>query len=285
MSLIETTLFGRTDKVKTAIERIRTFDPISSGIMDDPYYVAYSGGKDSDVLRILFALSGVKHDLVHNHTTVDAPETVYYVRSIPHIQISMPELTMWRLIVRKHIPPTRRIRYCCEFLKERGGQNRFVSTGVRWSESPRRKLQRGSVEIQTKKAQGKMILNADNTESRRIIETCQMRGKHILNPIIDWKDDDVWEFLNHYGCKSNPLYQCGFSRIGCVGCPMAGRKGMLFEFERYPKYMENYIKAFERMVKKRKQNGMDTIWENGQQVFDWWIREKPKMDEMQMRFY
>lgn len=121
MSLIEYTLEGKTDKVKKAIERIKGYDPITNGYMDEPYYVAYSGGKDSDVLRILFELSGVRFDLVHNHTTVDAPETVYYVRSIPNIQISYPNTTMWALIVKKRMPPTRLVRYCCSELKETGG--------------------------------------------------------------------------------------------------------------------------------------------------------------------
>lgn len=147
MSLIEYTLSGKINKVDQAIQRIKAFDPISTGLMDTPYYVAYSGGKDSDALRILFELAGVKYDLVHNHTTVDAPETVRYVRSIPGIQISYPELSMWQLIVKKRMPPTRIVRYCCVELKEKGGEGRFVATGVRWSESVKRKKSRGGVEI------------------------------------------------------------------------------------------------------------------------------------------
>ena len=64
--------------------------------------------------------------------------------------------------------------------------------------------------------------------------------------IIDWSDNDVWEFLHYYGCNSNPLYQCGYSRIGCVGCPNSYKRKQ--EFERYPKFTENYIKTFDRML-------------------------------------
>ena len=56
---------------KTAICRLKSFEP-----ENEPYYGCYSGGKDSDVIRILFNLADVKHELVHNLTTVDAPETV-----------------------------------------------------------------------------------------------------------------------------------------------------------------------------------------------------------------
>jgi len=54
MPLIDYTFDGKIDKVAIAIERIKAFEPISNGFMDTPYYVAYSGGKDSDVIRILY---------------------------------------------------------------------------------------------------------------------------------------------------------------------------------------------------------------------------------------
>lgn len=121
-------------KEKRAIEYLKSFQPES-----EPYYLCYSGGKDSDVIRILAQLAGVKHDIVHNHTTVDAPETVRYVRSIPNVQVDYPAETMWQLIVRKGMPPTRLMRYCCSELKERGGQGRVKILGVRWAESANRK--------------------------------------------------------------------------------------------------------------------------------------------------
>ena len=274
MPLIEYTLDGKHDKVKTAIKRLQSYDPIKNGFSDKPYYGAYSGGKDSDVIRILLELSGCKHELVHNHTTVDAPETVHYVRSVSNIQINYPEMLMWRLIVKKRMPPTRIARYCCEYLKERNGADRFVVTGVRWDESIKRKKNRSSLEVQASKSANKLMLNSDNDEHRRQFETCTLKGKRINNPIIDWADADVWEFLNHYGCKSNPLYQCGYTRVGCVGCPMAGEKGTLSEFEQYPKYKEIYIRAFGRMVTARLESGLPTAWENGEDVFNWWVHRK-----------
>lgn len=282
MALIENTLEGRVNRVDIAIKRIQSFDPLALGIMDQPYYVAYSGGKDSDAIRILCELAGVKHELWHNHTTVDAPETVRYVRSIPGIRIDYPEQSMWRLIESKGIPPIRIKRYCCEVLKERGGEGRFTITGVRWAESAGRKKKRGSVEIQGK-TNPKLILNADNDESRQLIETCRMKGKRIINPIIDWSDADVWELLNHYGCKSNPLYQCGYHRVGCVGCPMSAKQ--IEELERYPKYKLNYIKAFDRMLVRRWEKGRPcNNWKTGEDVYRWWISGKalPKEIEGQM---
>lgn len=269
MSLIEYRLDCKIDKVKTAIERIKNFEPLAMGTYDKPYYVGYSGGKDSDVVRILMNLAGVPFDLVHNHTTIDAPETVYYIRTIPNVIIDMPDISMWNLIVKKKMPPTRMMRYCCSVLKEHGGKDRFVVTGVRWAESNQRKT-RSSLEIMGKSKKEAIILNADNDINRKMIENCSLKGKRILNPIIDWSDDDVWEFLNHYNCKSNPLYECGDKRVGCIGCPMIGIKRNE-HFIKYPKYKENYIKAFDRMIKNYT-NVSD--WNTGEDVFDWWMYEK-----------
>lgn len=282
MALIENTLEGRINKVDIAIERIKAYAPIEKGTHPEPYYVAYSGGKDSDCIRILTELAGVKHDLVHNHTTVDAPETVYYVRSIPNIIINYPNTTMWKLIVKNKIPPTRVARYCCAELKEQGGQDRFVMTGVRREESAKRANRQSFETLATKSK--RLYLNVDNDENRRQIERCISQGKIVLNPIIDWTTDDVWEFLHHYNCKSNPLYQCGYKRVGCVGCPMAGREGRLREFERYPKYKLNYIKAFNRMLAAR--DSPTTTWKSGQDVFDWWVSPKAEqIDENQLRLF
>lgn len=262
------------DKEKIALERIRMFEPVSNGFMDKPYYVCYSGGKDSDVLRILFELSGVPFDLVYNHTTVDAPETVKYIRRIQNIKIEYPELTMWELIVKKGIPPTRLTRYCCSELKERGGRGRFISTGVRWAESAKRK-NRHSLEIIKRNYKDGIILSADNEESRKMLENCQMKGTKALNPIIDWSDSEVWEFLNFYGCKSNPLYQCGCKRVGCIGCPMSTKQAD--ELNKYTKYKENYIRAFDKMLVKRKEKGLAcNSWETGSDVYDWWIQKVKK---------
>lgn len=89
------------EKEKIAIERVKAFEP------EDGYYLAYSGGKDSDCIKILAYLAGVKFEAVHNLTTVDAPETVYYIRSQEDVRIDKPKKSMWQLIVDKGLPPTK----------------------------------------------------------------------------------------------------------------------------------------------------------------------------------
>lgn len=274
-------------KEKRAIQYLKTFEPET-----ESYHLCYSGGKDSDVIRILASLAGVKHDIVNNHTTVDAPETVRYIRSIPNIIINYPQKTMWQLIVEKMMPPTRLVRYCCAELKERGGKGRVKITGVRKEESVARAQNGGVVKIigkpktvektaieqgieYEKSPKGGIILNTDNAESRQFVEHCYRTTSIMVNPIIDWTTQDVWDFLRHYGCQSNPLYQMGFCRVGCVGCPMGGYRHMKNEFARYPKYKENYIRAFDRMIDRRNDRDLPTVWKSGEEVFTWWIGDDP----------
>jgi phosphoadenosine phosphosulfate reductase len=185
---------------------------------------------------------------------------------------------MWALIVKKRMPPLRHIRYCCEALKERGGEDRFVATGVRWAESTKRKT-RSSLEIVTKKQENKIILNADNHEHRRQFETCTTKGRRTLNPIIDWSDDEVWELLNHYNCLSNPLYKCGYNRVGCIGCPNSTGIRRRAEFAKYPKYKALYIHTFDKMIAERRKDGLSIEgWETGEKAFEWWGEEMPKVN-------
>ena len=279
---------GLIEKEKLAIKRLKAFEPA------DGYFVAYSGGKDSDCIKILSQLSGVKYKAVHNLTTVDAPETVQYVKSQPDVRIDLAHdqdgkhVTMWNLIERKGTPPLRISRYCCSELKEPNGVGKVVVTGVRWAESTRRKEQSDVVKIlgkpkaTEKTAQelgadyrvtklGGIVLNDDNDINRRMVEQCYRTRKTLVNPIVDWTDEDVWEFLHHYGCRSNPLYECGLKRIGCIGCPMASKRQRETEFEQYPTYKRAYIRAFDKMIKKRIEDGKDVTWTSGQEVFDWWI--------------
>lgn len=279
-----TDLQKRIDK---AIMRLKGFEP------PEGYWVGYSGGKDSDCLKILMKLADVKHELVHSLTTVDAPETVYYIKSQADVRIERPQRSMWQLIVDKGFPPTRLVRYCCSELKECGGKDRLVVTGVRWDESRNRKENGGLIKILGKPKtnrkiaenigadyrisnQGGLIMNMDNNESRRMVEQCYRTSKTMLNPIIEWSDEDVWTFLNYYGCKSNPLYECGMNRIGCIGCPLA-RLAQKKELEMYPKYRDNYVRAFQRMIDKRIADGkkVNEAWRDGESVMRWWLEEDP----------
>lgn len=277
-----------SDKVDIAVKRLREAAEMSQALYDKPLLVTYSGGKDSDTVLRLAQIAKIPFEVQHSHTTADAPETVYHVRDKfrelelagikceidYHTQPDGTRTTMWNLIPRKLIPPTRLVRYCCAELKEGGGKDRMITTGVRWDESTARKS-RGALEIISKRREKSIFLNNDNDEDRRLFETCTMKGKRVSNPIIDWETNDVMDFLTGEKVKLCSLYSEGWKRVGCIGCPMAG-KHRYAEFARYPTYKKAYIRAFDKMMEMRRLRGMPRgveMDETGVDVFHWWMED------------
>lgn len=261
MALIEKTLYGEVDKVKVAISRLKLNEP------KEGYYVAFSGGKDSCVVYWLCKLAGVKFDAHYALTTVDPPELVHFIQKeypdawegrVFRRNKDGKRVTMWNLIPTKQFPPTRMYRYCCNELKEQSQESkkRLVITGVRHAESAKR-------------------------AKRLIMEVCdKYASKKFLHPIIEWSDEDVWEFIHKYNVPYCELYDKGRKRLGCLMCPFQGSEGMLRDAKEYPKYAKLYIKAFDNMLKKQKEGGF--VWREkpycdftcGQDVFDWWTHQE-----------
>lgn len=271
------------DLEQMAIERLKAASDMSLAAYQQPLVICISGGKDSGVITELAVRSGIPCEFQHNHTTADAPETVRFVRSeFKRLEekgykctVNMPtykgqRVSMWSLIPQKLMPPTRLVRYCCSVLKEKGGAGRFICTGVRWAESSSRKSNRGIYEKNGKTKQERIILANDNDEKRMLFENCRIKATRVVNPIIDWMDKDVYGFLEDAKCPMNPLYAEGKRRVGCIGCPMAG-KSREADFARWPKYKNLYLMAFVKMLEERNQRGMDCSWETAEDVFHWWM--------------
>ena len=248
-------LFTGKAKDEISIQRLKDFEP------KEGYSVAFSGGKDSVVLLDIVKRSGVKFDAHYNITGIDPPELYYFIRdNFPEVKRHRPDTTIWKLIVKKMIPPTRLIRYCCAELKERGDKGRRVVTGIRWAESSRR-------------------------SKRGVVEEC-FRDKHkvYIHPIIDWTDEDVWEYIKGRGIKYCSLYDEGFKRLGCIGCPMAG-DNRIKEFARWPNFERKYRKAFAAAVAAANIAALGTeyggtnrkaklTWKDGDEMFSWWMQDK-----------
>lgn len=271
------------DRVQTAIDRLRNFEP------PEGYYLAFSGGKDSQAIYHLAKQAGVKFDAHYIVTSVDPPELVRFIkRQYPDVHFDIPHdkngkpVTMWSLIASRAMPPTRMVRYCCAQLKETAGDGRLVVTGVRWSESARRKKERHLIDIGKKEGQH---TNYDNEDTRKMVEQCYLKRRTTLNPIIDWSKEDVWEYLNDVvkvpHCE---LYDQGFTRLGCIGCPMQSPKCVIDEFARWPKYRENYLRAFAPMLENAKERGRGENWNTVDDVMRWWIGQENnvKIDDNQM---
>jgi len=247
--LIEKTIFGETiNKIQIAIKRLQQFEP-SGG-----YYLAFSGGKDSIVIKKLADMAGVIYDAHYNNTTIDPPELIYFIKKYhPDVKIDHPVKPFLTELTKRGFPLRHR-RWCCSEYKERGGSGRIVITGIRWDESCRR-------------------------SKRRMLETCYRdKLKQYLNVIIDWTNEEVWEFIHKFNIPYCNLYDKGWSRIGCLFCPFATHKHRIMEAEKYPRYVNAFIKAFEKLYENRKTKGNKSVdrWNSGEEMFNWWLYEDQK---------
>jgi phosphoadenosine phosphosulfate reductase len=255
--LVEKQLFETVDKVRLACDRLRHFEPPGG------YYLAFSGGKDSVVIKHLANMAGVKYDAHYSVTTIDPPELVYFIREYhPYVIWEWPEIPFLRKLETKGFPHRHR-RWCCEMYKENGGNGRRIITGVRWGESY-------------------------NRGKRKLFEHClsggyKSKNKTFVNPIIDWTTEEVWEFIKTYNVPYCKLYDIGFHRLGCLFCPMAGKQ-RAYEAQIYPSYVKAFIKSFKRLHS----SGRDSVkrWANGEEMFWWWLNEDRKgKDEKQLMLF
>lgn len=242
-SLRQDTLFGKEDVVSKAIKEIRAMVRLGNRLC-----LRFSGGKDSIVVKHLCDMAGVPYVARFSRTSVDPPELLKYIR-MEHkdVMIESPRITMFQLIIKKGFPPTRICRYCCQEFKERNvcgkGEGILTLTGVRKAESPRRK-------------------------SRSKYENCQAdKGVHFFHPIVNWTDDQIWEFIIDEKLPYCQIYDEGMSRIGCVGCPLASSEKIIAEFKRWPQFEKAYLWAFERMLEGRRFDR----WKTKYDVMDWYI--------------
>lgn len=288
------------EKYDHSIEVLRLGSHISEEYYNDPLIISYSGGKDSDVLLQLAIESGIKFEVQNSHTTVDAPQTVYHIREVfksleekgipcvvHHARDKGGKLiTMWSLIEHNKFPPTRIARYCCDYLKEQSTPNRIIAVGVREAESVKRQ---GRSDFATRernhpervvyrdlKTATRVFEDAesrdDDTWDCRMVKRAKQQRDLICNPIYYWSDDDVWDFIKDRGIKTNPLYDMGFERVGCIGCPLAPRRTREWEFRLFPAYKINYIKAFDKIDKSGYKGDFSPDM-TGEDLFLWWMQD------------
>lgn len=287
--------------IEKSIDRLKLASEISLKHYKKPLVCEYSGGKDSDAILKLFEMSNIPFEVHNSHTTVDAPQTVRHIKNTfsklsdkgikceidYHVQSDGKRLTMWNLIPKKLMPPTRIVRYCCSELKEGGSPNRMIATGVRWAESSKRSS-RSPFEVLGKTSSksigisDKKMLISDNDDTRRLFEYCQMKAKTVVNPIIEWTDQNVWQFINETEIQTCELYKFGYNRLGCLGCPLASKSQRKKEMYDFPKFKQAYIRAFDRMIKERRRRGKDTKWNCGEEVYLWWMQDNNVVGQLEL---
>jgi len=248
--LMREDLFGAVDLEDIAIKRLQMYEP------PEGYILCNSYGKDSCVIEALAKKAGVKFESHHSHTGLDAPELVYFGRAnFPNTIVHPPLETIEQLIIKKGVPPTRGVAYCCQYLKENlpVSSGRRIILGVRWAESVKR-------------------------SSRRAVEQCYRDvSKTYINPIIEWTNDELWQYIREEEIPYCAGYDRGVKRYGCIGCPKAGPEQMKKEFEMYPKYYDRFMRIFAKSCLTTQQPNKRTgeprkiIFRNAQETMDWWL--------------
>ena len=119
-----------------------------------------------------------------------------------------------------------------------------------------------------KKSQRRDIYDPDNPTPEMFYH-CKVHSRRILNPIYDWTTEEVWEFIKEYNVPYCELYDKGCTRLGCVGCQMSTHNAE--ELEKYPKFKQAYIRAFQRMVDNMYGIRNET-WTDGEAVYKWWLQ-------------
>jgi phosphoadenosine phosphosulfate reductase len=98
-------------------------------------------------------------------------------------------------------------------------------------------------------------------------------------PIRLWTDADVWAFIAWRRIDYCDLYNEGFERLGCVGCPMGSKDQRERQFERWPAIGRQWQGLFQKLWAKRAhlpdRNG--NVWwgarnfSTWEEMFDWWM--------------
>lgn len=259
---------GLQKKMMYSIDLLKKAESIALayGGGDKGYYLAFSGGKDSQALYHIAELAGVKFDAHMNLTSVDPPEVIRFVKKqYQEVDLIKPKKSIYQIAIEKQILPTMRVRWCCAEYKELSGAGRVTLIGIRHQESSRR-AKRNEVEISSRKFSGtlegldeyrqelkakrarrkskKYGVNITNADQEQTLGCISGKESLLISPIIHWTEEDVWEFLNKVmEVPHCSLYDEGWHRIGCIGCPMSSAKQKQIENARYPHVKRNWINA------------------------------------------
>lgn len=262
-------------KILHSVELLRNAENIALNYdRKNGYYLAFSGGKDSQALYHIAQLADVRFQGHMNLTSVDPPEVIRFVKeNYPEVELIKPRKSIFQSAIEEKTLPTMRMRWCCAKYKETAGAGKVTLIGIRKAESSRR-AKRNEVELNNQKFSGdlkgldeyrqeqrakrarrkskKQGVNITNADEEQTLGCIHGKESLLISPIIYWTEKDVWEFLNDVVKVTHcSLYDKGWHRIGCIGCPASSYKQKMIENKQYPHVKHNWIKAI-KAIRNRK---------------------------------
>lgn len=211
-------------KTDRAIRLLQSIPPHNG----EPIEIAYSGGKDSDVILELAKMAGIQYKAIYKCTTIDPPGTIKHCKE-NGVEIIRPKKTFAELLAHKGMP-NQFYRFCCNALKEYPILYNVV-IGVRKDEGTAR------AKRYTEPVMCKVFSKHKDIREQQIL------------PILDWTIEDEHKFITERGIKLHPLYYREDGtldltrRLGCMCCPMAYYKKRWKEFEKYPRMLRMYLRG------------------------------------------
>lgn len=248
-------------KIKFAIKLIQSASNMAQK-HGQPLEVAYSGGKDSDVILELTKMAKVPFRAIYKNTTIDPAGTIKHAQEVG-AEILRPKHGFFELVHKMGFP-NRFTRFCCGYLKEYHVLD-YTIVGIRKDES----IKRSKI--------------YKEPEMCRVYSKTKKSRQYF--PILEWTAKDVEEFIKERGIKCAPIYydkdgnfnvEC---RLGCMCCPLMSKKNRIESFKKNPKMVRAYIRAGKRYLELHK-DGKNFKQYNGD-VFAWFVRDVFYPDDTQ----
>lgn len=228
-------------KIQSAI-RILNLAEKEAAQFNEPVEIAYSGGKDSDVLLRLAKESGINYRAIYKNTTIDPPGTMQHVKQ-NNVEILQPKKNFFELVAKKGFP-NRFKRFCCAELKEYKVLN-VCASGVRAAESVKR------------------------AKRYTTFEACRVYAKkvrvHQFFPIWNWSIEDVTNYITDRKIQLAPIYydngviNCK-KRLGCMACPLKSDNGIA-DMKANPAILHALIRAVNKFINNHPQCKFANVYE------------------------
>jgi phosphoadenosine phosphosulfate reductase len=229
---------------------------------ENGYKLSFSGGKDSVVLYDLVVKSGVKFKAEFFNTGIEYQETYKFIRKFyADVKWLNAPKSFWQGIIDKGLPSFK-VRWCCDSLKKVHNKNgNTYLIGIRADESVKRKA-----------------------KYKEYVEGCHKKEIFKIYPLLWWTNEDIWQYINNEKLSFNELYNKGFNRIGCIGCPLQGKKRMRQEIESQPKFKTALINAIEKYLERLKvENKVNFFTKKNMtsvDVYNWYVKNDVKQGSL-----
>lgn len=225
----------------------------------DDFVVAFSGGKDSQVILDLVTrvLPVESFKAVFQDTDMELPCTydiVAYTEEdykyrfpnfkLYHAKSDRKALDLWK----QYGPPSRVNRWCCSVMK---------TTVFR-----RTMKELHNTDVQPKVAVFEGV-RADESAKREAYNRIGVNVKHpnLINcrAIFRWNNSEIFLYLFSRGIELNPAYRMGLTRVGCGVCPFASDWSEYLIRRIYPDISKQYVAVIEEMARNLGLNSKEKI--------------------------